>query len=78
MSHPLLAVIPNNLPSSLALAALYSFFGVLLMAGAFWIFDLLTPGSLQKEIFVNKNVAAGVLAAGVMVAIGIVIFASFQ
>jgi len=73
-----LAFVPANIVSSATLAAIYVVLGVVLMAAAFWIFDLLTPGSLQKEIFVNRNVAAGALAAGVMIAIGIVIHASFQ
>jgi len=67
-----------SLLHSAAICAFFTLLGILLMTAAFWIFDLLTPGSLQKEIFVNRNVAAGVLAAGVMVAIGIVIYASFS
>jgi uncharacterized membrane protein YjfL (UPF0719 family) len=74
---PLLALLPPGFGTSVTMAAIYAVLGVLLMAAGFWIFDLLTPGSLQKEIFVHRNVAAGVLAAGVMVAIGIVIYASF-
>lgn len=75
---PTLALLPPGFGTSVLLAAVYALVGVLLMAAGFWIFDLLTPGSLQKEIFVHRNVAAGVLAAGVMVALGIVIYASFQ
>ncbi len=60
------------------MTAFYAVFGVVLMALGFWLFDKLTPGNLHEEIIEKKNVAAGILAAGVMIALGIIIHASFQ
>ncbi len=64
--------------TSLGSSAIYVVAGVFLMALCFWLFDWLTPGNLHKEILENRNVAAGILAAGVMVAIGMVLHGSFQ
>lgn len=42
----------------------------------FKLFDWLTPGNLQQEIFQKQNVAAAVLAAAVIIGICLVVAAA--
>ena len=42
----------------------------------FKVFDKCTPGNLAKEIVENKNVAAAIVAAAVILGVSIIIAAS--
>jgi uncharacterized membrane protein YjfL (UPF0719 family) len=57
-------------------SALFGLTGIVLAILGFKLFDLLTPGSLQKEIFENKNMAAAVLAAAFILGICIIVAAA--
>jgi uncharacterized membrane protein YjfL (UPF0719 family) len=51
----------------------WSVFATGLLAGLLWLFDLITPGRLHKMVFVEKNQAASIIYAGVIVALAIII-----
>jgi putative membrane protein len=61
---------------SLGWSAIFGITGIILAIAGFKLFDLLTPGDLQKEIFDNKNVAAAILAGAFIVGICIVVAAA--
>ena len=70
-----LAVV-DNLGTSLGQSALFGLLGIALAIAGFKVFDLLTPGNLQKEIFENRNMAAAVLATGFLIGVCIVVAAA--
>ena len=61
---------------SLGWSALFGVTGIVLAIAGFKLFDLLTPGDLQKEIFENKNMAAAVLAGAFIIGVCIVVAAA--
>lgn len=66
----------ENLGSNVLAAAVFAFLGILILAGALWIFDKLTPGTLWKELMEDQNVAIAVVMAGVTIGISIIIAAA--
>jgi len=54
----------------------YSALGLVVLLVGFKIFDLVTPFSLNKEIAEDNNVAAGVVVAGIMIGLGIIVAAA--
>ncbi len=61
---------------ALGWSALFGITGIALAIIGFKIFDLLTPGDLQKEIFENKNMAAAILAGAFIIGVCIVVAAA--
>lgn len=51
----------------------FSSLGLLILLLAFRALDLATPFSLNKEVAEDDNTAAGVVVAGMMIALGIII-----
>ncbi|HEX2751234.1 MAG TPA: DUF350 domain-containing protein [Verrucomicrobiales bacterium] len=76
MTTRLLAAVELNLESQLVNSALFGLLGIALAIAGFKIFDFLTPGNLQKEIFENKNMAAAVLAAAFIIGVCIIVAAA--
>lgn len=66
----------TSLGGAFGLTALFGLFGVLLAVVGYKLFDLCTPGQLHKEIIENKNVAAAIIGAAVIVGVCIIIAAS--
>ncbi len=54
----------------------YSFMGVAILFVATVLFDWLTPGKLWDEIVKEKNLPLAVVAAGLILSIGIIVAAS--
>ncbi|MBC8234360.1 DUF350 domain-containing protein [bacterium] len=54
----------------------YSALGLAVLLIGFKIFDIVTPFSLNREIAEDNNVAAGVVVAGIMIALGIIVAAA--
>lgn len=52
---------------------LYAGLGLVIFVIGFWLWDRLTPVDLWGEICKNQNVALGNLAAGIAIAIAIII-----
>ena len=55
---------------------IYSALGLIILMLGFWIFDKVTPFSLNDEIAGDNNVAAGVVVAGIMIGLGIIVAAA--
>ena len=66
----------NELPLGLAAALIYSFLGIIVLMIGFKIFDWITPFSLNREIEEKKNTAAGLIVAGIMIALGLIVAAA--
>jgi len=66
----------NNLPLGLVAALIYSLLGIVVLMIGFKIFDWITPFSLNREIEEKNNTAAGVIVAGIMIALGLIVAAA--
>jgi uncharacterized membrane protein YjfL (UPF0719 family) len=55
---------------------LFAAIGIAAAIAGYKLFDLCTPGDLQKEILENKNIAAAIVAAAVILGICLIIAAS--
>ncbi|NOS54860.1 MAG: DUF350 domain-containing protein [Cyclobacteriaceae bacterium] len=51
----------------------YSVLGIAILGISFWVFDKITPGTLWKELIEDQNTALGIVFAGFMIAIAIII-----
>ena len=70
-SHP-------SIPQSLGMMAIYALAGVLVAVLGYKLFDLCTPGDLHKEIIENRNVAAAIIGAAIIVGVCILVAASIM
>ena len=68
----------ENLINPIVMSVVFSLIGVLILVFCFWIVEKITPENLWKEILDNKNVALGIMAAGFMIAIAIIISAALN
>ena len=66
----------RELPLGLAAALIYSFLGIIVLMIGFKIFDWITPFSLNREIEEKNNTAAGLIVAGIMIALGLIVAAA--
>jgi uncharacterized membrane protein YjfL (UPF0719 family) len=66
----------QTLLQALANMLLFAAIGILAAIAGFKLFDKCTPGHLEKEILENKNVAAAIVAAAVILGVCIIIAAS--
>jgi len=57
-------------------AVVYSILGFLILMIGFKVFDIVTPFDLNKEISEDDNPAAGIVVAGMMIALGIIVAAA--
>jgi len=55
------------------LTLIYAFLGIVLLFVGYRVFDWLTPGDLQSEIFKQNNKAVAILVGGFIIGLGIVI-----
>ena len=60
----------------LAESVIYSIIGLIVLLLGYMLFDFVSPFSLEKEIKEDDNVACGVIIAGLMIALGIIIHAA--
>ena len=51
------------------MSALFGLLGIVLALAGFKLFDWLTPGDLQKEVIENKNLAAAIITAAMIIGI---------
>ena len=66
----------TDLFPNLIAAAIYALLGVVLFVLSFVVIDLLTPGSLWKEIIEERNQALATLMGALSVALALVIAAA--
>ncbi len=60
-------------PGYMLNALLYSVLGIVILALAFWILDLLTPYALWKEIVEEKNTALAILVGAMALGVSVII-----
>lgn len=51
----------------------YALLGITILVLAFWVIDRLTPGELWKELLERQNSAVAIVAAGLAIAVGLII-----
>ncbi len=72
----ILAASDYSVSHGLFLFAIFGLAGILMAILGYKLFDKLTPGCLHKEIFENKNVAAGILAGSVIIGVSLILAAA--
>ena len=66
----------QTLLSAVGMVLLFAAIGIFAAIVGFKTFDKCTPGDLQKEIIENKNIAAAIVAAAVIIGVSIIIAAA--
>lgn len=64
---------PTTLWEAAIASLIFGLLGILLAVLGFKIFDWLTPGKMQEEIFHKGNIAAAILAGAFLIGICIII-----
>ncbi len=67
---------PHTVQGAMISTALFGLLGIVLAIVGFKLFDWLTPGDLQKEVFEKNNTAAAILGAAVILGICAIIAAA--
>lgn len=67
---------PETLGGAVLSMAAFALAGIVLAIAGYKLFDLCTPGDLHEEIVKNRNVAAGIIGAAIIVGVCIVVAAS--
>ncbi len=68
----------KSLAGALGLTALFALFGIALAIAGYKLFDKCTPGDLHKEIIENRNVAAAIIGAAIIIGVCIVVAAAIM
>ena len=66
----------QTLLSAMGNVLIFAAIGIAAAIIGFKVFDICTPGDLQKEIIENKNIAAAIVAAAAILGVSIIIAAS--
>jgi putative membrane protein len=67
---------PQSLGMAIGYMLIFAAIGVAAAIISFKVFDKCTPGDLQKEIVENKNIAAAIVAAAVILGVCLIIAAA--
>jgi hypothetical protein len=67
---------PQSLGMAIGYMLMFAAIGIAAAIVSFKLFDKCTPGDLQKEIVENKNIAAGIVGAAVILGVSIIIAAA--
>lgn len=81
MTQPILATQALHLSEKLNIwdllsTATYGLLGIALSVLGYLVFDLITPFSLGKELVEDKNIAVGIVVAGIIIGVSIIIAAA--
>lgn len=68
----------TSLGQALLYMAIFSLAGTLLAIVGYKLFDLCTPGDLHEEIVKNRNLAAAVIGAAIIIGVCIVVAAAIM
>ena len=60
------------------LTLVYSFVGLAIFGFGFWLFNKITPFSVQKEIEEDQNTALGIIIGAVIIGLAIIIAAAIS
>jgi uncharacterized membrane protein YjfL (UPF0719 family) len=63
----------SSLGQAIGYMLLFAFIGIVAAVIGYKIFDKCTPGDLSREILENKNVAAAIVAAAVILGVCIIV-----
>ncbi|MBV8760732.1 MAG: DUF350 domain-containing protein [Deltaproteobacteria bacterium] len=66
----------DNLADAAVSSAVFAAIGLVVFAIAWWIMVKIAPFSIKKEIEEDQNVALGVIMAGVIIGIALIIAAA--
>ena len=66
----------QSLVEAIVYMALFAVIGMILAIVGYKVFDKCTPGDLNKEILENRNVAAAIVAAAVILGICLIVAAA--
>jgi putative membrane protein len=68
----------TSLGQALLYTAIFSLAGTLLAIVGYKLFDLCTPGDLHEEIVKNRNLAAAIIGAAIILGVSIVVAAAIM
>ena len=66
----------QSLPQAIGYMVLFSAIGIAAAIAGYKLFDKCTPGDLHREIVENRNVAAAIVAAAVILGVSVIIAAA--
>jgi uncharacterized membrane protein YjfL (UPF0719 family) len=66
----------KTLGEAILQTAIFALVGIVLAIAGYKLFDLATPGKLHKEILENKNMAAGLIGAAIILGVCILVAAA--
>ena len=66
----------DHMSEALVSSAVFAGIGLVVFGLAFWVMNKLAPFSIKKEIEEDQNVALGVIMAGVIIGIALIIAAA--
>ncbi|PTX95488.1 DUF350 domain-containing protein [Opitutus sp. ER46] len=76
LSRPAFAAWLPGIGGSLLSMAVFALVGVLLAVVGYKIFDYCTPGDLHQEIVKNRNVAAAIVGAAIILGVCLIVAAA--
>jgi len=68
----------DELGDALVSSAAFAGVGVVVFAAAFWIMAKVAPFSFHKEIEEDQNISLGIIVAGVMIGLALIISAAIH
>ena len=68
----------DELGDALVSSAAFGGLGVVVFAAAFWLMAQLSPFSFHKEIEEDQNISLGIIIAGVMIGLALIISAAIH
>jgi uncharacterized membrane protein YjfL (UPF0719 family) len=66
----------QSLPEALLYMLIFAIVGIVIAVVGYKLFDRCTPGDLHREIVENKNVAAAIVGAAVILGVCIIVAAA--
>jgi len=67
-----------DIGKQLALAGIFTIFGLVIFLLSYRIFEVLVPFDLRKELIEDDNPAVGMMVAGMFIGIGLIIAAAIS
>jgi len=68
----------SDMSDAVVSSAVFAGIGLAVFGVAFWIIKMIAPFSMKKEIEEDQNIALGVIIAGVMIGIALIISAAIH
>lgn len=65
-----------NQAQNLVISVIYGFVGILLLIAGYYLYELITPFSVKKELIEDQNIAIGVVVAAMILGMAIIIAAA--